>query len=103
MAGPVPASPPHTCAPHTHAPRTHAHARPPRPASCTAACSYPCRIRIRYYLNGVDAYRLKLLLPVPESKLAAAAANEEAAEEDLVRADGGDGGADGGGQGAAAP
>ncbi|GLC41746.1 N-alpha-acetyltransferase mak3 [Pleodorina starrii] len=38
----------------------------------------------RYYLNGVDAYRLKLLLPLSEARLAelAAAAEAEAAEAD---------------------
>lgn len=38
----------------------------------------------RYYLNGVDAYRLKLLLPIPESRLAelaAAAAGEDGTGE----------------------
>ncbi|PNH04206.1 N-alpha-acetyltransferase 30 [Tetrabaena socialis] len=34
----------------------------------------------RYYLNGVDAYRLKLLLPLSEEKLAELAAQAEALE-----------------------
>ena len=35
-----------------------------------------CTLCCRYYLNGADAFRLKLLLPLPEEKASALAAQQ---------------------------
>lgn len=42
---------------------------PFRPVCLPTHPAAPVRASCRYYLNGNDAYRLKLLLPLPEEQL----------------------------------